>query len=50
VHTDAVATTDLVSHPEDYFFSDESILLISFARSGNSPESTAAVELADKQC
>jgi tagatose-6-phosphate ketose/aldose isomerase len=50
IHTDAVATTDLVSHPGDYFFSDESIILVSFARSGNSPESTAAVDLADKLC
>jgi len=49
-HTDAVATTDLVSHPNDYFFSDETIMLVSFARSGNSPESTAAVSLADKIC
>ena len=50
VHTDAVATTDLVSHPCDYFFSHETIMLVSFARSGNSPESTAVVELADKLC
>ena len=50
IHTDAVATTDLVSHPNDYFFSYETILLISFARSGNSPESTAVVDLADKLC
>lgn len=50
MHTDAVATTDLVSHPEDYFFNDETIILISFARSGNSPESMAVVNLADKLC
>lgn len=50
IHTDAVATTDLVSHPNDYFFDNEIIILISFARSGNSPESTAAVDLADKLC
>jgi tagatose-6-phosphate ketose/aldose isomerase len=49
-HTDAVATTDLVSHPGNYFFDHETIILISFARSGNSPESTAVVELADKLC
>jgi len=49
-HTYAVPTTDLVSHPADYFFPNESILLVSFARSGNSPESTAAVSLADKLC
>lgn len=50
VHTDAVATTDLVSHPGDYFFAHETIMLVSFARSGNSPESTAVVDLADKLC
>jgi D-galactosamine 6-phosphate deaminase/isomerase len=50
VHTNAVATTDLVSHPNDYFFSHETLLLISFARSGNSPESSAVVSLADKLC
>ena len=50
VHTDAVATTDLVSHPGDYFFDYETIMLVSFARSGNSPESTAVVDLADKLC
>jgi tagatose-6-phosphate ketose/aldose isomerase len=50
VHTDAIATTDLVSHPGDYFFNHETIMLVSFARSGNSPESTAVVNLADKLC
>jgi tagatose-6-phosphate ketose/aldose isomerase len=50
VHTDSVATTDLLSHPENYFFKNESIILVSFARSGNSPESTAVTELADKLC
>jgi tagatose-6-phosphate ketose/aldose isomerase len=50
IHTDAVATTDLVSHPNDYFFNHETIILVSFARSGNSPESTAVVALADKLC
>ena len=50
VHTDAVATTDLVSHPANYFFSNEVIMLVSFARSGNSPESTAVADLADKLC
>jgi tagatose-6-phosphate ketose/aldose isomerase len=49
-NTMAIATTDLVTHPGDYFFDNETVLLVSFARSGNSPESTAAVELADKLC
>lgn len=48
VPTVSVATTHLVSHPKDYFNASESILLISFARSGNSPESVAAVKLADE--
>jgi tagatose-6-phosphate ketose/aldose isomerase len=50
VHTDPVATTNLVTHPGDYFFQHEQIILVSFARSGNSPESKAVVELADKLC
>ncbi|MEY8463204.1 tagatose-6-phosphate ketose isomerase [Streptococcus merionis] len=41
----SVATTHLVSNPQDYFKSDEPTLLVSFARSGNSPESVASVEL-----
>jgi len=46
--TQAIATTDIVSNPEDYFNNDQTSLIISFARSGNSPESCAALELADK--
>lgn len=46
----AVPTTNLVSHPNNYIRANEPLLLISFARSGNSPESCAAVELADKIC
>jgi tagatose-6-phosphate ketose/aldose isomerase len=48
--TQAIATTDLVSHPKDYFLADVPTLLISFARSGNSPESVAAVALANEIC
>ena len=44
---DAVATTDVVSNPRDYFVDEGPTLLVSFARSGNSPESVAATELAD---
>ena len=44
----AVPTTDLVTHPENYFRRDKPVLLVSFARSGNSPESVAAVKLADE--
>ena len=46
---EAVATTDLVSAPYLYFEPQTPTLLVSFARSGNSPESVAAVELAN-QC
>jgi tagatose-6-phosphate ketose/aldose isomerase len=42
----AVATTDLVASPENHFVRGVPTLLVSFARSGNSPESKAAVELA----
>jgi tagatose-6-phosphate ketose/aldose isomerase len=44
----AVATTDLVTHPEDYFNKKDKLILVSFGRSGNSPESCAAVYLADQ--
>jgi tagatose-6-phosphate ketose/aldose isomerase len=48
--TRAIATTDLITHPENYFLPSRPTLLISFARSGDSPESLAAVELAAKYC
>jgi tagatose-6-phosphate ketose/aldose isomerase len=44
----AVPTTDLVTNPMDYLKSDSPLLLISFGRSGNSPESVAAVTLANQ--
>lgn len=46
---DSVATTDLVSNPYQYLSEDVPTLLVSFGRSGNSPESLAAVALAN-QC
>lgn len=48
--TQAIATTDLITHPGLYFLRDVPTLLVSFARSGNSPESVAAVELANEYC
>jgi tagatose-6-phosphate ketose/aldose isomerase len=45
--TEVIPTTDLVSNPEDFMIRDIPTLMISFARSGNSPESVAAVVLAD---
>ena len=50
ITTLSVATTHLVSHPGDYFRTDASLLLISFARSGNSPESVASLRLAEAHC
>ena len=48
--TRAVATTDLITHPHNYFNKCGTTLLISFARSGDSPESLAASDLAEKFC
>jgi tagatose-6-phosphate ketose/aldose isomerase len=45
---EAVATTDLVSDPLGRLAEDVPTLLVSFARSGNSPESLAATALADQ--
>lgn len=44
----AVATTSLLSHPALYLDAAAPTLLVSFARSGNSPESVAAVALLRK--
>ncbi|WP_438832359.1 SIS domain-containing protein [Streptococcus pluranimalium] len=44
----SVATTDIVAAPHYYFYPEDTVLLVSFARSGNSPESLAAVELANQ--
>ena len=44
---DAVPTTDIVSSPHLYLDPDQPLLLVSFGRSGNSPESIQAVTLAD---
>lgn len=50
ITTIAVPTTHLVTHASDFLKKDEPTLVISFARSGNSPESVAAVKLVDKIC
>ena len=44
----SVGTTDIVASPEEYLFKDDPTLLVSFARSGGSPESIAAVKIANK--
>ncbi|MEU3521123.1 SIS domain-containing protein [Streptomyces sp. NPDC006654] len=46
--TDAVSTTDIVADPCASFPDDVPTLLVSFARSGDSPESVAATRLADQ--
>ncbi|MCL2818982.1 MAG: SIS domain-containing protein [Actinomycetia bacterium] len=44
--TESVPTTEIVSAPHSFLFADVPTLLVSFARSGNSPESVGAVEYA----
>jgi putative AgaS family sugar isomerase len=45
---ESIATTDIVSNPNHYLAEDVPTLLVSFARSGNSPESVAATRLTDQ--
>lgn len=47
IRVEAIATTDIVSSPAQCLQPGVPTLLVSFARSGNSPESLAAVDLAD---
>lgn len=44
---DAVPTTDIVSSPHLHLHAEQPLLLVSFGRSGNSPESLQAVTLAE---
>lgn len=46
---EAIPTTDIVPSPREYFESDPPTLLVSFARSGNSPESLATYDLANQE-
>lgn len=43
-------TTDIVATPENYLSRNKPTLLVSFARSGNSPESIGAIDVADQVC
>ena len=43
-----IATTDIVSAPRDFLCPEDPTLVVSFARSGNSPESLAAVQVAGR--
>lgn len=42
---ESVATTDIVANPRDVIEPDTKTILVSFARSGNSPESVGAYRL-----
>ena len=46
----AVSTTDLITHPEAFLTTKSKLILISFARSGNSPESIGTVNIANEMC
>ena len=46
----SVPTTGIVTHAKYLLDAERPLLLVSFARSGNSPESVAAVNLANKIC
>lgn len=45
-----VATTDLVTHPRLFVSEKKPLLVVSFARSGNSPESVAAIAVVNQVC
>lgn len=49
VPTYAIATTDIVSNPDNFIKKETPYLLVSFARSGNSPESVAAYNLFEQK-
>ena len=44
----SIATTDIITAPELFFGKDSKVLLISFARSGNSPESIGAIKAVEQ--
>src|SRR5690625_616525 len=45
IQFESIPTTDIVSNPTAYLFKEVPTILVSFARSGNSPESVASVTL-----
>ncbi|MBR4421028.1 MAG: SIS domain-containing protein [Erysipelotrichaceae bacterium] len=49
-HVRSIGTTDIVASPASYLNPKRRTLMISFARSGNSPESVAAVHCANTVC
>jgi tagatose-6-phosphate ketose/aldose isomerase len=53
LRVEAVSTTDLVASPGSWLAANAPTLLVSFSRSGNSPEAVAAIDIAEacvKQC
>ena len=44
----AIATTDIITEASSLFNAESKVLLVSFARSGNSPESVGAINLVNK--
>jgi tagatose-6-phosphate ketose/aldose isomerase len=50
VSSKSIPTTDIITHAEDYFIRTKPTLLVSFARSGDSPESLATLKLAEAHC
>jgi len=48
IYTKPIESTDIVTHPELYFHKNKTLLIISFARSGNSPESAQVIELSEQ--
>ena len=48
VRFEAIPTTDIVSNPTSYLTKEIPTILVSFARSGNSPESLASVSLGEQ--
>jgi len=49
-HIHSIGTTDIVATPQAFVPADKPLLLVSFARSGNSPESVGAVKAVDRIC
>ena len=47
IPVNVISTPKIVTTPQDFFIDDYATLLLSFARSGNSPESLGAVKIAD---
>lgn len=45
IRTEAIATTDIVANPKEAIDRNKKTLMVSFARSGNSPESTGAYQI-----